>query len=124
MIGLLAAVAAQAAQPPTIFPTTDPLPFSGPMVDCRTGPTERMFGGTAWHVFACSDGSLTILARKSNPVFPAMMGVRVKEGRTEVSGPKYVFEQASASAAELRGLPAAAVATLHAEATAAATKKP
>lgn len=81
-----------------------------------------MFGGTAWHVFACTDGSLTILARKSNPVFPAMMGVRLREGRIEVSGPKYVLEQASASAAELRSLSAAAVASLHADATAA--KKP
>lgn len=122
MIGLLAALVAQTAQPPRIFPTTKPAPFAGPVVDCRTGPVERMFGGTAWHVFACSDGSLSILARKSNPVFPAMMGVRVREGQIEVSGPKYVLEQASASAAELRGLPAATVATLHAEATAAAKK--
>ena len=122
MIGLLAALVVQAAQPPSIVPTTKPAPFSGPMVDCRTGPTERMFGGTAWHIFACSDGSITIIARKSNPVFPAMMGVRVREGRTEVSGPKYVIEQASVSVTELKSLSAAAVASLHSEATAAAKK--
>ena len=122
MIGLLAALVAQSAQPPRIVVTTKPAPFSAPMIDCRTGPTERLFGGTAWHLFACSDGSLMILARKSNPVFPAMMGVRIRQGRTEVSGPKYVLDQASASAAELRSLPAATVASLHAEATAAAKK--
>ena len=99
---------------------TTPLP--GPAIDCRTGPAERLFGGTAWHIFACSDDSLTVLARKANPVFPAMMSVRVLDGQTEVSGPTYVLEQAKGAAEELRRLPAIAVALLHAEATAGANK--
>lgn len=116
MIALLLTLLAN-GEPPRIVVTTNPLP-SGPTVDCRTGPAERTLGGTAWHVFACTDRSLTILARKGNPAFPAMMSVRVRDGETDVSGPNYVLKQASEAADELRKLSPEAIARLHAEATA------
>jgi len=41
-----------------------------PQLDCRTGPVTKIYGGTEWLVYSCSDNrSIVVVAKPDNPAF-------------------------------------------------------
>jgi hypothetical protein len=93
-------------------------------IKCKVGPIDRSFGGTEWQVYACDDGrSVLARAKDGNPAAPFFFIVAAKGAAYEVYG-EGTGEQAASDAAyaELNKLAPAAIAELHAQATATAPK--
>jgi hypothetical protein len=88
-------------------------------MDCSTGPVTKRFGGTSWLVRSCDDEALVILADPENPAFPFYFFVypsETEKGRFMIDGEGTGNKQASEAAlAEIRLLPATALAALIAE---------
>lgn len=95
-------------------------------ITCRVGPIEHSFGGTEWLVYACSDGrSVLARARAGSPADPFyfILADKVEGEGFELYGQGNGDKAASDAAYdELKKLDAAAIAKLHAQATAAAPK--
>jgi hypothetical protein len=93
-------------------------------IKCKVGPIDHSFGGTEWQVYACDDGrSILARAKDGNPAAPFYFIVAAKDATYEIYGEGTGDQAASDSAyAELSKLAPAAIAGLHAQATAAEPK--
>lgn len=81
-VAVLMLVSAPAAHAQSESKPGKPAPMA-----CEAGPIDRMFGGTLWRIYGCTDGvSLVMVSAKGNPAMPFIFIFTPVDGAYRLSG--------------------------------------
>jgi hypothetical protein len=62
-------------------------PEDTPSLQCEVGPLKKVYGGTPWLVYSCSDGaSVVVVADEGNPALPFYFMLFAREGSYQLGG--------------------------------------
>ncbi len=62
-------------------------PQEPPSLQCEVGPLHRIYGGTPWLVYSCSDGaSLVVVSDKGNPAAPFYFMIYAQDDSYQLGG--------------------------------------
>lgn len=68
-------------------------------LQCEVGPLPRIYGGTPWLVYSCSDGaSLVVVSGEGNPAAPFYFMIYAKDGSYQLVGERTKVKQVTDAA--------------------------